>query len=71
MTSRSDGTKASLHDRSGGPADNLIATFTSDAGGELAGLVGRPAGGRWQIVCSDQAGRDVGKLNRWRLDVRT
>lgn len=66
-----DGTTARVHDRGGGGADNLIATFTSEPGGALAGLVGRAAGGTWRLTCVDRAGRDVGKLNRWRLAVTT
>lgn len=64
-----DGTTAHVHDRVGGSADNLIATFASDGGGTLAELVGKPAGGAWKLTCIDRAGRDVGKLNRWRLAV--
>jgi len=62
-----DGTKATIHDRKGGSADNLIGTYDSEASGMLAPFVGKAAGGRWVLTVADYAGQDLGKLNRWRL----
>ena len=64
-----DGTKAVVHNRKGGSGDNLIGTYDSD--GALSGFVGKAAGGTWVLTASDNAGQDIGKLNRWRLVVET
>jgi extracellular elastinolytic metalloproteinase len=65
-----DGTKATIHDRKGGSADNLIGTYDSEAGA-LTAFVGKAAGGTWLLTVADHAGQDVGKLNRWRLVAQT
>jgi extracellular elastinolytic metalloproteinase len=62
-----DGTKATVHNRKGGGADNVIGTFDSEADGVLAPFVGKGAGGTWVLTVADYAGQDIGKLNRWRL----
>lgn len=54
-----------LHDRGGGAADNLRATWSSLSVQSLAALVGQDIGGAWTLQVSDHAGADVGKLNRW------
>lgn len=59
-----------LHDRQGGSGDNLVRAWHS---GEMAGLTalrGQPGGGAWGLAVADLAGRDVGKLNRWSIDLR-
>jgi subtilisin-like proprotein convertase family protein len=58
-----------LHDRIGGDADNLIRSYRSVDLPSLAALRGRDAKGKWQLRVADLAGRDVGKLNRWSLEV--
>lgn len=62
-----DATTVTLANREGGSADNLIESYTSTAGGALAPFVGTGAAGTWELAVVDEAGRDVGKLNRWRL----
>jgi extracellular elastinolytic metalloproteinase len=62
-----DGRKVIVHKRTGGGADNIITTFRSDGSGPLAGFVGAAVAGTWRLTVADRAGRDVGKLNRWRL----
>jgi subtilisin-like proprotein convertase family protein len=62
-----DGTRATLHGRSGGSSDNLVTTFSSQDGGRLEPFVGRPVDGTWRLDVADRAGLDVGKLNRWAL----
>lgn len=61
-----DGRKVKVHKRGGGAADNLITTYRSD-GGLLEPFVGTSVTGTWRLKVADRAGRDVGKLNRWRL----
>jgi serine protease AprX len=58
-----------LHDRSGGGQDNLIKTYSEDSLPALATLAGKPAQGTWTLHVMDLAGRDVGKLNRWGLQL--
>ncbi len=59
------GDEIRLHDRSGGGADNLIRTYSDETLSALGPLVGKKATGTWTLRVVDQAGRDVGKLNRW------
>jgi len=58
-----------LHDRSGGSADNLIRSYDSVASPALAALIGEPTQGNWTLRVRDLAAQDVGKLNRWSLDL--
>lgn len=55
-----------LHDREGAGTDNLIVAYDSDEG-ELAQFLGHTVAGTWRLTVIDQAGRDVGKLNRWSI----
>lgn len=61
------GTRALLHDRAGGSADNLIRSWNGAATPALAALLGQPAQGGWTLEVADMAAADVGKLNRWAL----
>ena len=49
-----------LHNRAGGSADNLIATYTVNASSEVAN-------GTWRLRVADQASLDTGTLNTWSL----
>lgn len=60
-----DGAQHVLHDRAGGGADDLKATF------DLPALAGKAAAGRWTLKVTDLAGQDVGKLNSWEIDLTT
>jgi subtilisin-like proprotein convertase family protein len=67
-----DGTSIVLHDREGGGADDLHAVYDSaQSGSSLADLLGHPAAGTWTLHIVDNVRRDTGRLNRWRIDVRT
>lgn len=58
-----------LHDRAGSDADNVIRRYgPADVAG-LAALRGSDARGNWQLRIADLAGRDIGKLNRWSLEI--
>jgi subtilisin-like proprotein convertase family protein len=63
------GQTALLHDRSGGSRDNLITTYDSISVPALAGLIGESIEGSWLLRVTDLAGRDVGKVNRWSLEL--
>jgi subtilisin-like proprotein convertase family protein len=65
------GQEVVLHGRSGGSADNLMATYTHRDLPALEGLVraGGNVRGRWTLRVADLAQADVGKLNGWGLDL--
>jgi extracellular elastinolytic metalloproteinase len=63
------GQQAILHNRAGGGQDNLITTYDSITTPSLASLAGSPADGNWVLRVTDLEGRDVGKLNKWSLDI--
>jgi subtilisin-like proprotein convertase family protein len=61
--------QALLHDQFGGAEDNLITTYDSLSHPALAALVGQSMQGNWELRVSDVVGQDIGKLNRWRLEL--
>ncbi len=63
------GTGVVLHDRSGGNADNIIKTYTPVTTSGLAALRGQPVQGAWRLRVADLEARDIGKLNRWALQI--
>lgn len=60
---------ATLHKRSGGSADNLVASYDSAALAALAVFVGKPVQGEWRLAVRDLEAQDAGQLNRWSIDV--
>ena len=58
-----------LHNRTGRGQDNLIETYDSLTTPNLADLIGQPVAGPWELRVSDHAGLDIGKLNKWGLEV--
>jgi subtilisin-like proprotein convertase family protein/subtilisin family serine protease len=64
------GTTAVLHERSGGSEDNLIRRYDTAGAPGLAAFIGESGQGTWTLNVSDNAGRDLGKLNAWGLRVR-
>ncbi|MBC8090199.1 MAG: proprotein convertase P-domain-containing protein, partial [Phycisphaerae bacterium] len=58
-----------LHDRVGQGQDNLIRSYESATTPVLAALSGKPAQGNWTLKVRDVASADVGKLNRWSVEV--
>jgi M6 family metalloprotease-like protein len=63
------GEMALIHDRKGGDQDNLRQTYDSSANAALAALIGKPAGGNWELRVRDIAGQDIGKLDTWKLEI--
>lgn len=65
-----DGTAISLHNNTGGSADNLVRTYAVDNLPALRGVVGKPIRGAWQLRVVDTFRLDEGKLTRWRIAAR-
>ena len=57
-----DGTARTLHDRTGGSANDIGQTYAPDLGG--TGIAGD-----WILRVSDRAGGDTGTLNSWTLTI--
>ena len=55
-----DGSRYVLHNRTGGSADNINATYTVDLSSE-------PKNGTWRLQVSDNAAADTGTLNSWSI----
>lgn len=65
-----NGTETALHDRSGGPANDIRQTYSSESHAGLGALVGGQTAGRWTLSVGDYAGGDVGTLNSWSLVIK-
>ena len=55
-----DGSVYVLHNRTGGTTDNLIVNYSVNASSELAQ-------GTWKLRVNDNAGGDVGRIDKWSL----
>lgn len=64
-----DGTRVRVREREGRGDDDLHLDLDADDLPALAGLAGRPAGGRWHLEVVDHARRDVGRLVDWAIEV--
>ncbi len=53
-----------LHSREGASRDDLKRIYS---GNTLNGLLGTKAKGKWKLKVTDEASRDVGRLNWWKL----
>jgi subtilisin-like proprotein convertase family protein len=54
---------------SGGDANDLEVTFDETSLPTLATLRGRSTQGAWRITVQDLAAADIGRLNRWWLEI--
>jgi subtilisin-like proprotein convertase family protein len=63
------GKTVTLHNRTGGGADDIQQDYTPARYPQLTQLINEPITGDWALSVSDQAGLDVGKLNQWELDI--
>jgi len=63
------GYRVLLHNKSGGTQNDLKTIYESSSNSTLAPLVGQPVNGDWTLRVSDLMGNDVGKLNRWGLEI--
>lgn len=64
------GASAVLHDRAGGGTDHIKASFDVTTTPALRNLVSQPLAGDWTLHVQDLAAKDVGRLNRWELDIQ-
>jgi len=59
-----------LHSQLGGGQDNLVVTYDSATPlSPLSSLVGQSMQGNWTLRVADLAAVDVGKLNKWSLEL--
>lgn len=63
------GQKVLLHNQFGGDQDNLIKTYDSISNPALATLIGQPIQGNWVLRVADMIGQDIGKFNRWSVEI--
>ena len=63
------GNRIILWNQAGSGQDNLITTFDPVSTPALATLVGQEMKGNWTLKVSDLVGQDVGKLNKWSLEI--
>jgi extracellular elastinolytic metalloproteinase len=63
------GQAAILHDQSGNSEDNIIRTYDSVTSPGLTALAGQTTQGNWQLRVKDLAAQDIGKLNKWSLEL--
>lgn len=64
-----NGDRALLHNQTGGGTDNLKETWTSSTSAALSVFTSKSVRGDWVLRVSDHAGRDVGTLKQWTLDI--
>jgi subtilisin-like proprotein convertase family protein len=62
-----EGTTITLHNRTGGSADNLVGNYpgTLTPAQPLSTFLGQPLDGTWLLTVSDRASVDVGVLHMW------
>lgn len=63
------GRSAILRNRVGGSIDDIEETFTSEPGAPLVSMLGQPVAGSWVLRVADLALRDVGRLERWAIEI--
>jgi subtilisin-like proprotein convertase family protein len=61
------GSVITLHNRTGGSADNIITTYDFNNNINLKSLKGEKVQGMWKLQVADFGNQDVGKLNKWSL----
>ncbi|MBU4261919.1 MAG: proprotein convertase P-domain-containing protein, partial [Proteobacteria bacterium] len=63
------GTSVALHQRTGGSADNILASYDMGTTPGLERLKDEPVSGEWKLKIVDLAWQDVGKHNKWSLRI--
>ena len=63
------GKKVLLHDRAGGSRRDLQQTYSSSSTTALSALNGELIAEDWLLNVRDLASRDIGRLNRWNIEI--
>ena len=63
------GTTVMLHNRSGRASRDIKETYSFDTLPGLAQFSQEALAGTWQLLVKDLASRDVGRLNRWTIEI--
>jgi M6 family metalloprotease-like protein len=63
------GEKVILHNRAGRHQDDIKETYNVENTANLAELTGKPLDGQWNLHIVDLEGQDIGRLNRWSLEI--
>lgn len=71
ILSAPSGVSVILHDRNGGSTHDLQRTFDLTTTPSLTALAGTPIAGDWTLIVQDLARQDLGRLNRWELEIQT
>lgn len=58
-----------LHNRTGGTSNDLMLTYTKANKTELSDMNDQQIFGNWGLHIRDLEGQDVGRLNRWALEI--
>lgn len=69
LTSPSN-TQVMLHTFAGGSADNINAEYTVVSLPQLSQFLDENVSGEWNLHVADHSGLDVGKLNKWEIEIR-
>lgn len=64
------GTEVILHNREGGPLNNIVKNYSAATSAALNTLKGEVIKGTWRLNVIDNAGADVGKLNTWSMRIQ-
>ena len=59
-----------LHNRTGGTSDNIQTEYRITSHPQLNDLMGEDVNGTWKLAVADHCGLDVGKLNKWEIEVK-
>jgi subtilisin family serine protease len=65
-----DGTAVTLHNHTGGSANDLVKTYSAQELPAMRPMLGKSAKGTWTLRVTDTFALDDGKLNSWRLVAR-
>jgi subtilisin-like proprotein convertase family protein/subtilisin family serine protease len=66
-----DNTSIMLHDGTGGGADNLVETYDAARIPALQQLQGKSVRGQWTLKVIDRWASDTGRLNDWKIRIKT
>ncbi|MDD4653548.1 MAG: proprotein convertase P-domain-containing protein, partial [Methanothrix sp.] len=63
------GKRAVLHNATGSGKPDIVRTFEAKDAADLAGFRGQPLKGNWIMRVTDLEQRDVGRLNKWAMEL--